>query len=400
MPIPRGPLWWNALTAVDASSSTNVWAVGFGTTTGPDFSPKAAGADNIFHWNGQQWEYMDTGLDGYGAYVDVQASAPRSAWVVGAQGADLFTGVLMYWDGSHWINAIANAGDYDSYSAVAAISLTDVWTSARNSLGQYVFLHSDGSHWTAVSSQGLPVTHIEPVSTTDLWATTGDYYVPRDTLLHWDGPNWGRVPFPGDNIVDIAAISSTNIWAVGSANGKMLILHYNPSCIPTPVPTNTPSPTTTPTPQPPPCPNERFTDVCPRTTSTRTSRLYPTTAYLSGYNTSPPCLNDLWIPCFNPYSSSTRGQISKVVSLAAGFNDPVSGQTFQDVAPGTTFYTYTERMAERGIVSGYPCGSPSTPCVPPDNLPYFRTNNNVTRGQLSKMVSLAFGWNDTITSRL
>ena len=35
------------------------------------------------------------------------------------------------------------------------------------------------------------------------------------------------------------------------------------------------------------------------------------------------------------------------------------------------------------------------PCVPPDNLPYFRPNNNVTRGQMSKIVSNARGYTDT-----
>jgi hypothetical protein len=126
---------------------------------------------------------------------------------------------------------------------------------------------------------------------------------------------------------------------------------------------------------PPPCPNERFTDVCPTDYFYTTTLALADDGILSGYNTSPPCLNDLWIPCFNPYSSSTRGQISKVVSLAAGFNEPVSGQTFEDVPPGSTFYTYTERMAQRNIISGYPCGGAGEPCVPPGNRPYFRTNN-------------------------
>jgi outer membrane protein assembly factor BamB len=147
-------------------------------------------------------------------------------------------------------------------------------------------------------------------------------------------------------------------------------------------------------PQLPPCDGERFKDVCPTDYFYTATLALATDNILSGYSTVPPCNNALWIPCFKPYNTSTRGQISKVVSLAAGFNEPVSGQTFEDVPPGSAFYTYTERMAERNIISGYPCGGSGEPCVPPDNRPYFRTNNNVTRGQLSKMVSLAFGWND------
>src|SRR5262249_16054684 len=70
------------------------------------------------------------------------------------------------------------------------------------------------------------------------------------------------------------------------------------------------------------------------------------------------------------------------------------GQSFEDIAPGSTFYVYIERLYSRGIISGYPCGDPGEPCVPPDNRPYFRPNNNSTRGQTSKIVSNAAGFSD------
>jgi hypothetical protein len=93
-------------------------------------------------------------------------------------------------------------------------------------------------------------------------------------------------------------------------------------------------------------------------------------------------------PYFRPSALSTRGQLAKVVSLAAGFNEPVSGQTFEDVLPGSTFYVYIERMSERGLVSGYPCGGAGEPCGP-ENRPYFRPGDYNTRGQLTKLVSNA-----------
>ena len=54
---------------------------------------------------------------------------------------------------------------------------------------------------------------------------------------------------------------------------------------------------------------------------------------------------------------------------------------------GSTFWLWIERLAGRGIIGGYPCGGPVEPCVAPANRPYFRPNNNVTRGQLAKIVS-------------
>jgi hypothetical protein len=58
------------------------------------------------------------------------------------------------------------------------------------------------------------------------------------------------------------------------------------------------------------------------------------------------------------------------------------------VPPSSTFYPYIQRLNGRGIINGYACGSPGEPCVAPQNRPYFRPNNNVTRGQISKIVDL------------
>ena len=97
------------------------------------------------------------------------------------------------------------------------------------------------------------------------------------------------------------------------------------------------------------------------------------------------------LPYFRPNANATRGQISKIVSNAAGFTEPHTGQTFQDVPPGSTFYDFIERLASRGVMSGYVCGSiPSEPCIGPENRPYFRPNNNATRGQTSKIVANTF----------
>jgi hypothetical protein len=116
-------------------------------------------------------------------------------------------------------------------------------------------------------------------------------------------------------------------------------------------------------------------------------------SYINGYpcgGASEPCVPPYNLPYFRPNSNATRGQISKIVSNSAGFSDPPSGQTFQDVPVGSTFYDFIERLASRGVMSGYPCGGAGEPCVPPGNLPYFRPNNNATRGQTSKIVANTF----------
>jgi hypothetical protein len=93
---------------------------------------------------------------------------------------------------------------------------------------------------------------------------------------------------------------------------------------------------------------------------------------------------------FRPNEPVTRGQLSKIVSNSAGYQESHPEQTFQDVPAGSTFHAFIERLASRGHISGYPCGGEAEPCMP-GNRPYFRPGANVTRGQTSKIVALARG---------
>ncbi len=101
---------------------------------------------------------------------------------------------------------------------------------------------------------------------------------------------------------------------------------------------------------------------------------------------------------FRPSVPVTRGQLAKIVSNSAGFNEAVSGQTFEDVPPGSTFYEFIERLAGRSIIGGYQCGIvDDEPCVPPENRLYFRPDATATRGQLTKIVATAAGFNDEVS---
>ncbi|MDQ6695010.1 MAG: S-layer homology domain-containing protein [Chloroflexota bacterium] len=98
-------------------------------------------------------------------------------------------------------------------------------------------------------------------------------------------------------------------------------------------------------------------------------------------------------PYFRYNNRITRGQISKLVSNAAGLVDDPGGQIFEDTAPGSPFYIYVNRLQQRGVMSGYPCGLlPSEPCVSPGDRPYFRPLGNASRGQLSKITANSAGF--------
>ncbi len=95
---------------------------------------------------------------------------------------------------------------------------------------------------------------------------------------------------------------------------------------------------------------------------------------------------------FRPFNSTTRAQISKMIVLALGWPiDTSGGQVFADVPADNPYYGVIETAAAHGIISGYSCGGPGEPCDT-QNRPYFRPNASVTRGQLSKMLTLARGW--------
>jgi hypothetical protein len=139
----------------------------------------------------------------------------------------------------------------------------------------------------------------------------------------------------------------------------------------TSIATDTPAPTNTPGGSPTPC-TLSFSDVNP------SDYFYVPVMYLachgviSGYSDG----------TFRPYNNTTRGQLTKIVVLAEGWtvNCPTT-PTFSDVPTTHTFYCYVETAVEHSIISGYADGT-------------FRPENNVTRGQLCKIVVLAEGWAD------
>ncbi|MDQ3705404.1 MAG: NPCBM/NEW2 domain-containing protein [Chloroflexota bacterium] len=146
---------------------------------------------------------------------------------------------------------------------------------------------------------------------------------------------------------------------------------------PTSTSTSTPTRTSTRTSTPVASPtavacNVQFSDVPPGSTFYSFVQCLACRGVLGGYADG----------TFRPGAGITRGQLAKLVSNAAGYDEDVSGQTFSDVPPGSTFYLYVERIARRGIVGGYGDGT-------------FRPGGPATRGQIAKVLSNAAGFTDS-----
>jgi hypothetical protein len=83
---------------------------------------------------------------------------------------------------------------------------------------------------------------------------------------------------------------------------------------------------------------------------------------------------------FRPYGFTTRGQLTKIIVLAENWPIYVPPTpTFSDVPNDHPFYQFIETAYQHGIISGYSDGT-------------FRPYNDVTRGQICKIVVGAEGW--------
>ena len=111
--------------------------------------------------------------------------------------------------------------------------------------------------------------------------------------------------------------------------------------------------------------------------------------YACGQVPQEECAPPLNRPYFRPSNNATRGQLAKIVAIAAAIDDDVSEQTYEDVPEDSPFYLFIERLSGRSVINGYSCGNPDEPCDA-ENRPYFRPNADVTRGQAAKIVANTF----------
>ena len=105
-----------------------------------------------------------------------------------------------------------------------------------------------------------------------------------------------------------------------------------------------------------------------------------------------PCVPPLNRPYFRPGANATRAQVTSIAYYVSGISEPCGGdQYYEDVVnAGDPFWCPIQILTRRGIIDGYPCGGPGEPCVPPNNLPYFRPGTYATRAQLTKIAAVLF----------
>jgi hypothetical protein len=385
----------NYLNTVAAASSNDVWAGGY-------YSDGILYLTMAEHWNGTAWTVVPTAsVDrANNVFLGSEAIAANDAWLVGLYSLDgKLRTYIQHWDGSAWnVVESPNLGHWSAVVSASAVSSRDIWAVGAysdNSPLQTLSEHWDGTNWNVVPSPNDGQTTkllsaVSAISEHDIWAVGESLETSEAIVLHWDGTEWHTVPSPSrgtqNNLNAVAALSHDEVWAVGDYTNEALWMQtlterYNEPCPPataTPTATETRIPTATPTPPTPTptiCPIS-YHDVSPSDYFYQAVRYLTCHGVISGYSDG----------TFRPYNNTTRGQLTKIVVLAQGWllQCPAPGH-FSDVPVGSPFFCYVETAAAHNIVTGY---SDST----------FRPGNGVTRGQLSKIIILASGWQDDCPS--
>jgi G:T/U-mismatch repair DNA glycosylase len=226
----------NVLFSVAATSTNNVWAVGFYSNT---VTPLAQTL--TMHSDGTNWIIVPSPSVGTSdnQLRSVAAISPNDIWAVGVYSntaKSAYQTLTMHWDGANWtVVPSPNVGTSDNVLfSVAANSANNVWAGGYYSntvtpSQQTLTMHWDGTSWTVVSSPNVGTSDnvlfgVAAISASDVWAvgyysntiTTAD----QTLTMHSDGTSWTIVPSPsvgtyGNQLRGVAATSANDVWAVG-----------------------------------------------------------------------------------------------------------------------------------------------------------------------------------------
>ncbi|HEX8599402.1 MAG TPA: S-layer homology domain-containing protein [Chloroflexia bacterium] len=429
-PLPPLSTYESYLRDIYAFAPNDIWAMGV-------YYEGSAARTLLYHWDGSVWSQAPVPrIPSMNHYSEgFTAISEDDMWLVGYHGYGYpnYSTTTMHWDGTSWtVIPSPNPGPpKNALLGVSGVASDDVWAVGHysGSNGQEdrnLAMHWDGTQWNVVpvpnpGTGNTSLQEVLAVGPDDVWAVGMFAATPdapyQNQVMHWDGVSWSRVSseHPGieSRLHDIT-VEGNSLWASGfyieNGTRKTLIQRLNRDC---PPPTSTPSstatrtrtstptatPTNTPTATPTPC-TLVFEDVTPDNSFYPFVRCLACKGILGGY----PCGGD-GEPCgpgsnpyFRPGKFVTRAQLAKILSQAVGFSEsiPDGQQTFEDVPPGSSFYLFVERLANRDVMGGYQCGILFDEPCNSTQRPYFRSLNNATRGQVSKMIANVAGFNARI----
>jgi photosystem II stability/assembly factor-like uncharacterized protein len=250
--------------AVFMTGSSDGWAVGSATATGP----------TLVHWDGVKWSRGSSA----GAFVDmygVWEVNSGEAWAVGGGptpgtvpyifhlqsgswnsvstfGLPLVllrsvygtsstnvravgdNGLIATLTGTSWgTESTAQTTNGISWRSVTFVGgdSNNAWTVGFNSTGPVIFHLSSTIHWSSVSVPLGVAVSVRLHSVQFLDSSHGWIAGSGGTILFWDGTKWNIVPTPSSayNLTAIHVDSTNDGWAVGTDTGttRPIFLHYD-----------------------------------------------------------------------------------------------------------------------------------------------------------------------------
>ena len=442
--LPITPARGYLESVVSLPGASDVWAVGY-------YAPqKEDPLESLtLHWNGETWSVVPSPNPGEYNNVlrDVDASGPNDVWAAGSYTiAGQPQTMVVHWDGSAWtLMPTPDPDPSTGFWGISVFEYNDVWVVGASGTGAgSSALTERYSHFgcgtptptitisptsTRTGTAVTTVTSVTPSATSTPVTATATFGAPCGVLPDMDAETSCTAPSTYSYSFSFYVESGCTTSSTGTASitfevatdkGPWVV--YDTELRDVTFPSGPGYPTFSGSLDEPGIPEEYtiyrigfyaylsngtsaygltrtesicrtpcaigFTDVPPDHTFYQFVRCLACRGIISGYADG----------TFRPQLSITRGQISKIVSNAAGFDEDPGAQIYEDVDFANPFYAWINRLSMRGYMGGYPCGTvPEEPCIGPDERPYFRPVSNASRGQLSKIVSNAAGFSEPIT---
>lgn len=223
VPTPAVAYSDEMLTGVSSAASSDAWAVGWQDPYGTQRVHAL-----LMHWNGLRWKEA-TAPAGAGIVSAVDARTPDDIWAVGL-------GLFEHFDGSSWTVAPSPRPDVHP-TAVEIVAENDAWavgTRPSHRPGYRAALpylaHWNGRVWTSVAvprpAGEARLASVGAAGPDDVWAVGGMGSSPSEPyVVHFDGTSWSRVPAPSarasSQLTGVEAVSGGDVWAVGNRDGML-----------------------------------------------------------------------------------------------------------------------------------------------------------------------------------
>ena len=367
------------LTTVHFSDPNNGWAGGYygtllRTTNG-----------------GATWTAQDPQIPQYTHVLAVNSTSPLRGWIAGYGGGAQSRPYVKYTTdgGATWIEHTPQVGPYDGFGALAFIDDEYGWAAGAGG----IFRHgSGGPQPTATATPVVPTgTAAPPTATATARATNtpgGPSATPPPVItstpcaiqftdVDQNNPFYAFIRCLACRQIVSGYADGTFRWGNDVTRSQLAKIIAGAANLQNSIPST----------------QQTFSDVPTSNTFwvfiERLSAIGAINGYACG-GPGEPC-DPQQRPYFRWEARATRGQISKITAVTAGWNGamPTTQQTFTDVPPNHPFWTWIEELASRQIIAGYACGGAGEPCDP-QQRPYFRGGANATRGQMSKIAASAF----------